>query len=96
MDISQLIREVSNMTGYYQSDVKRILEASLTLIKRDVSNGERIRLPKFGVFEPKMRNERVGRNPHTGEAVPIPARVLPSFTPSLEFKQMLKGGIKDD
>ena len=41
--------------------------------------GEKVQLIGFGTFEVKARAERTGRNPHTNEPVPIPARVVPSF-----------------
>lgn len=91
MEKQELIRQVSNLTGYYQVDVQRILDATITLVKNEVAAGGGVKFPKFGVFEPKKRNARIGRNPHTGEAVPIPARTLPSFKPSLEFKKMMGG-----
>ena len=90
MDKRQLVRNVSYRTGIYQTDVSTVIDTAIDEIKTEILDGNKVRLPGFGVFEPKKRAERTGRNPHTGEAVPIPARILPSFAPTREFKEAVE------
>lgn len=82
MNTSRLIREIANQTGLVQRDVRAVMDAFTEITANAMSNGECVILYGFGTFEPKNRSPRIGRNPHTGEAVEIPARILPSFRPA--------------
>ncbi len=90
MQKEELYVKVARMTGYRKTYVNNILDTALELIADNVANGEKIYLKEFGIFEPKARAARIGRNPHTGEAVPIDATIIPSFKPSAEFKAAVK------
>ena len=48
--------------------------------------GEKVQLSGFGTFEVKDREARIGRNPHTKEAIDIPATRVPSFKASKALK----------
>lgn len=61
--------------------IEMVVNSVLTNIESSLVRGERVQFTGFGTFELKKRAPRTGRNPHTGEAVPIPARVIPSFKP---------------
>lgn len=87
----QLIRIISGRTGVKQITVRAILEAFQEAVAESLTMGEKVSLHGFGVFEIKSRNPRIGRNPHTGESVEIPTRVLPSFTPSDALKARISG-----
>jgi len=52
--------------------------------------GEKIELRNFGVFKLKQRKSRTGRNPRTGEVVPVPPRKVVVFKAGLEMKQKIK------
>ena len=66
-------------TMYSKAMVESILDAILETITEELSRGEKVQFAGFGTFEPKECKARVGRNPHTDEPVPIPARVVPYF-----------------
>lgn len=83
----ELVANVSKDTGYSQIVVSKIIESVLANITSELSIGNRIQLMGFGVFEPKRMAARTGRNPHTNEPVPIPARVVPSFKPGNRLKE---------
>ncbi len=51
-----------------------------------MAEGERVQIVGFGSFETKTRAERIGRNPRTGEEVPIPAATVPLFKPGKALK----------
>lgn len=87
----QLIRAISIRTGIKQTFVRVILDAFQDVTVEALTTGEKVSLHEFGVFEIKSRSPRIGRNPHTGEPVEIPARVLPSFTPSDSLKARITG-----
>lgn len=87
----QLIRAIANITGEKQSTVRGVLNAFQDVITDSLSGGDKVSLHGFGVFELKSRSPRIGRNPHTGEAVEIPARVIPNFIPSDVLKSRIAG-----
>jgi len=85
MNKKELYREVSHQSNLPLWKVRQVMESFMDVVVSTTSRGEEIRLTGFGVFGVKHRNERLGRNPHTGEAVPIPARNIPSFIPGVRL-----------
>ncbi|HOF42186.1 MAG TPA: HU family DNA-binding protein, partial [Candidatus Hydrogenedentes bacterium] len=68
----ELVIDVANKLGITQSTVARIIEGAFEAISLALAEGERWELRDFGVFEVKTRASRIGRNPRTGEQVPVP------------------------
>lgn len=62
------------------------------VVKKTVASGEKVNLVNFGRFEPRVRQEREGRNPQTGEKTTIPQQTVPTFAAGKEFKELVKGG----
>jgi DNA-binding protein HU-beta len=91
---NELVAEVSDRTGLARADVARVVDTTTEVIKTSVSRGKRVALVGFGTFERRQRRPRVGRNPHTGDAVQIPARRMPSFRPGTAFKEAVAGGTR--
>jgi DNA-binding protein HU-beta len=58
----------------------------MDVIIKAVAESESVTLSGFGTFEPRARKARTGRNPRTGDPVPIPPRTVPSFRPGNTFK----------
>lgn len=88
----EVIARVASETGYNRYVVSRIIESTLSNITTALSRGVKVQFSGFGTFEPKKRAARTGRNPHTKEAVPIPARVLPIFTAGKRLKDAVENG----
>ena len=78
------------MTGIKQVDVKRIVQKTFDVIIDSLVRSEKVELRNFGVFKIKERKARFGRNPRTGESVPVPPRKVVVFKPGLEMKQKIK------
>lgn len=89
-----IVREVCRDTYNSKPVVERIIDSTLKNITIALSQGEKVQFEGFGTFEQKKRNARVGRNPHTKEAVPIPARIIPSFKPGNDLKAKVCRDIK--
>ena len=79
--------EVVKRTDVGRPEAARVVNAVLSVIRDRVARGERVSLSGFGTFERRRRNPRIGRNPHTREAVKIPARFMPSFRPGGAFRE---------
>ena len=82
MNKTELIAIASENTGVAKKDAERILNAAIDAITSAMVSGDKVQLSGFGTFESKQREARVGRNPHTKEAIEIPATRVPSFKAS--------------
>lgn len=87
----ELVIQVANKLGMTQSDVARIIEGAFDVISESLAEGERWELRDFGVFEVKTRASRIGRNPRTGDQVPVPERRVVTFRPGKRMKELVSG-----
>lgn len=90
MTKKDIILKVSDQTNLKQIDVKKVVQKTLDCILEALARGEKIELRNFGVFKVKQRKSRTGRNPRTGQVVPVPPRKAVVFKPGLEMKQKVK------
>ena len=85
--------------GLSRNESADLLESVLTRISSTLENGESVKISGFGTFSVRQKGRRIGRNPKTGEEVPIlPRRVL-VFRPSHVLKARINGetpGADDD
>ena len=90
MTKKDIILKVSDETNLKQIDVKKVVQKTLDCIVEALTRGEKIELRNFGVFKIKQRKSRIGRNPRTGQVVPVPPRKVVVFKPGLEIKKKVK------
>ena len=86
MNKTDLIAIAAQSAGLTKKDTERVLNAALDAITASLTAGEKVQLSGFGTFEVKDREARIGRNPHTKEAIDIPATRVPSFKASQALK----------
>ena len=86
MNKTELIAIAAENAGLTKKDTERVLNAAFDAMTAALENGEKVQLSGFGTFEVKEREARVGRNPHTKEAIEIPATKVPVFKPSKALK----------
>ncbi len=89
----ELVIEVAEKKGYTQNEVSDIIQAALDIIAESLAKGKRLEIRNFGVFEVKKRDARRGRNPRTGEEVPIPAKRVATFKPGKALKEMVEDSV---
>ena len=91
MSKSTLINAMTNAGNGHitTAAAERALEAVLSTITSSLQRGEPFKIVGFGTFEPVQRNARVGRNPRTGETIPIEASVGVRFSPGKGLKDAL-------
>ncbi|MFP4129774.1 MAG: integration host factor subunit alpha [Halorhodospira sp.] len=77
--------------GLNKREAKELVELFFEEIRIALESGEPVKLSGFGNFELRDKNERPGRNPKTGEEIPISARRVVTFRPG----QKLKGRVED-
>jgi len=87
----ELVISVAMQLGMTQSDVAKIIESAFDAIAQALARGDRWELRDFGVFEVKTRASRIGRNPRTGEQVPVPERKVVNYRPGKKMKQIISG-----
>ena len=85
-----LVLEVAKDTGITQVDVKRVIQRTLDRLVDSLKEGKTIELRNFGVFKVRQRAPRRGRNPKTGEEVPVPPKRVVVFKPGLLMRQDIK------
>jgi len=90
MTKKDIVLKITDMTGIKQVDVKTIVQKTFDVIIDSLVRSEKVELRNFGVFKIKERKARFGRNPRTGESVPVPPRKVVVFKPGLEMKQKIK------
>jgi nucleoid DNA-binding protein len=90
MTKKDIVLKITDMTGIKQVDVKRVVQKTFDVIVESLIRSEKVELRNFGVFKIKERRARFGRNPRTGESVPVPPRKVVVFKPGLEMKQRIK------
>jgi len=91
MDLSEaLFREV----GLSRNESADLVESVLQHVSNALAAGDSVKISSFGTFSVRSKTARVGRNPKTGDEVPIlPRRVL-SFRPSHLMKDRVAAGKK--
>lgn len=82
--------KIADETGIKQIIVKEVIQKTLDKIIDILVTGETIELRNFGVFKVKSRKGRTGRNPRTGEVVPVPPKKVAVFKPGLIMKKEIR------
>jgi integration host factor subunit alpha len=88
---SQLSEAIYQEIGLSRNESAEIFESVLNKISETLASEEPVKLSSFGSFSVRSKSERIGRNPKTGEEVPILPRKVIVFRPS----QVLKDRISD-
>jgi integration host factor subunit beta len=73
-------------------DVERIVDVVLDEIAGALARGDRVELRGFGAFSVRERGARLGRNPRTGDSVPVKDKRVPFFKAGKELRARLNGG----
>jgi integration host factor subunit beta len=89
MTKAELVNEVADQTQLTKKHAEIIVNTVFGSIVDSLRVGSKIELRGFGSFRVRSRDARVGRNPKTGERVPVPAKKVPYFKPGKELKELL-------
>ena len=87
---SELVQRMAARNPHlYQRDIENIVDAILGEIADALARGERVELRGFGAFSTKQRLARTGRNPRTGDKVPVTEKLVPFFKTGKEMRERL-------
>lgn len=89
MNKAQLVEQLATEMELTKADCERVIDTAIETIRKAVKKGDDVTLVGFGTFTRSKRKARMGRNPQTGEAIKIPACVVPKFRPGKAFKDYL-------
>lgn len=77
--------------GLNKREAKDLVEQFFEEVSRALENGENVKLSGFGNFVLRDKKQRPGRNPKTGEEIPISARRVVTFRPGHKLKSRVEG-----
>ena len=90
MNRAELVESIAEKASVTKKEADAILTATLETIVETVVAGDKVTLVGFGIFEPRDRAAREGRNPSNGEKLSIPATRVPAFAPGKQFKDAVR------
>ena len=91
---AQLADLLFDQIGLNKRESKDMIDAFFDLIATSLVNGDDVKLSSFGNFQIRTKAPRPGRNPRTGEAIPIEARRVVTFHASSKLKEQIQGEVK--
>lgn len=86
MNNKEFISKLAKQCGITPSDATANVDSFVSVITERLKENDQLNVSGFGVFEVKMRKERVSVNPKTGQRFLVPPKIVPSFRPSSKLK----------
>ena len=88
---AQLADMLFEQIGLNKRESKDMIDAFFDLMGERLIAGEEVKLSGFGIFQMRIKAPRPGRNPRTGEMIPIAARRVVTFHASQKLKEQVQG-----
>ena len=89
---AQLAELLFEQIGLNKRESKDMVDAFFDLVSRSLVDGDDVKITGFGNFQIRTKSPRPGRNPRTGEAIPIAARRVVTFHASQKLKEQIQNG----
>jgi len=87
---AELVEVLFENVGLNKREGKSMVEHFFELISTQLEENESVKLSGFGNFQTRIKEPRPGRNPKTGEDIPISARRVVTFHPSPKLKDLVE------
>ena len=87
---AQLADLLFEKIGLNKRESKDMVDAFFELVARSLVEGEDVKITSFGNFQIRTKAPRPGRNPRTGESIPIESRRVVTFHASHKLKEMIQ------
>ena len=94
MTKADIIAQIADETGLERLEVQKTVEAFMTVVKKNMADGNDVFLRGFGSFIIKTRAEKTGRNISKNTTIKIPAHNIPAFKPAKVFVEGVKANNK--
>ena len=92
---AEIAAHLSEEIGLSKREAKEFVESFFEEIKSTLESGSPVKISGFGGFELKDKGERPGRNPKTGEDIPIEARRVVTFKAGQKLKELVETSLSD-
>jgi len=89
---ADLVEALAKRSNMQRADANRLLTRMLEMMQDSMVDGDTVKLSRFGNFNVRAKRQRVGRNPKTGEEVPITPRRVVTFRPSQMLREFVEKG----
>ena len=89
---ADLVEALARRADMQRADANRLLTRLLEMIEDELVAGSTVKLSRFGNFNVRAKRQRIGRNPKTGEEVPITPRRVVTFRPSQMLREFVEKG----
>ena len=89
---AQLADLLFDQIGLNKRESKEMVDAFFDLVSKSLVDGDDVKLSGFGNFQIRTKAPRPGRNPRTGELIPIQARRVVTFHASIKLKEQIQSG----
>ena len=83
---AEMAEQLFEELGLNKREAKDMVEMFFEEIRSSLEGGRQVKLSGFGNFDLREKNQRPGRNPKTGEEIPITARRVVTFRPGQKLK----------
>ncbi len=89
---ADLVEALARRANMQRADANRLLTRMLEMMQDSLVEGDTVKLSRFGNFNVRTKRQRIGRNPKTGEEVPITPRRVVTFRPSQMLRDFVEKG----
>jgi len=86
-----MVRSLVNKLGLSKTDARELVDIFIEELVASLAVGEQVKLSGFGNFDLRDKKKRPGRNPKTGETIPIPARRVVTFRAGNKLRALVEG-----
>lgn len=96
---AELAEALIDDLNFNKKDAKEVVDKVFEEIRQALERGEHVKISGFGNFDLRDKNQRPGRNPKTGEDIPISARRVVTFKPGQKLKarvEKFEGELPED
>jgi integration host factor subunit alpha len=87
---AEMAERLFETVGLNKREAKEFVDDFFEVVREALARGEQVKLSGFGNFELREKNQRPGRNPKTGEEIPISARRVVTFRPGQKLKERVE------
>ena len=91
---AEIADRLFNEVGLNKREAKEFVDAYFETIRQALESGENVKLSGFGNFQLREKNQRPGRNPKTGEEIPISARRVVTFRPGQKLRARVEAYVE--
>ncbi|MEM6639609.1 MAG: integration host factor subunit alpha [Pseudomonadota bacterium] len=87
---ADMAESLFNELGLNKREARELVDVFFEDLRVSLASGEQVKLSGFGNFDLRDKNQRPGRNPKTGEEIPISARRVVTFRPGQKLKSRVE------